>query len=76
MKVFAAVLVAAFLVSACAGISDGISEKTGTTLEQRCANYATGVTVAEIAFKNDPSDDSKIALSIAKALLAQCPRVK
>lgn len=30
---------AAFLLSACGGVSDTISGFTGTTIEQRCANY-------------------------------------
>ena len=33
----------AFTVSACGGISERISETTGTTLEQRCANYRASV---------------------------------
>lgn len=32
-------LVATLALSACGGVSDRITETTGTTLEQRCANY-------------------------------------
>lgn len=34
-----AAILAAFFLSACGTVSEKISEYTGTTIEQRCANY-------------------------------------
>jgi len=57
-------------LTGCAGLSDRISDVTGTTLAERCASYRSALVVAKAL---PPSADRDQRIRVYEAAVSACP---
>lgn len=72
MRTLSVAILLTFL-TACAGVSDRVSDGTGTTLAERCQNYRTAVSAARLLPK---SVDRDRRIAVYEVLLANCPKAE